>query len=149
MAFIQSMPSANLVATVAYCGHEARQVIYDLGMTAIYAPRAPVLCAQLPAHWSANATVPGRFWPSVFSTLDFQRNVGHLEALDAILDLPASDLRRALTQFRRSGKRIVPQALMPDPSECEVLWIATPELTNYNELIVAAHSDVIGQHATE
>ena len=38
MALIQAEPSNHLLATVAYGGQEARQILYDLGMPGLYAP---------------------------------------------------------------------------------------------------------------
>jgi hypothetical protein len=128
MAFILTMESTNLRATVAYGGHEARQIIYDMGMPGLYAPRAPVVYNALPPHWSASANIPGRFWPCVFSTDDFLEGIEHLRALDSILDLPANELRRDLVKFRRSGRRIAIRALVPEPGASNVLWITTPDL---------------------
>ena len=129
MALIQSMESNRLLATVAYGGHEARQIIYDMGMPGLYAPHAPVVYNALPPHWSANANIPGRFWPCVFSTEDFLQGFAHLSALDSVLNLPANELRRELVKFRRAGRRIATQAFVPEPGACDVLWITTPELT--------------------
>ena len=130
MAFILSMESNHLLATVAYGGYEARQIIYDMGMPGLYAPHAPVVYNALPPHWSASANIPGRFWPCVFSTEDFLQGFEHLRALDSILDLPANELRRELVRFRRSGRRIATQAFIPEPGACDVLWITTPEVTD-------------------
>ena len=127
MALIQATPSNRLLATVAYGGQEARQILYDLGIPGLYAPHAPVVYDALPPHWSASANIPGRFWPCVFSTEDFLQDFEHLRVLDSILDLPAHELRRELVKLRRSGRRIATRALVPEPGACDVLWITTPE----------------------
>lgn len=127
MALIQSMESNHLLATVAYGGHEARQIIYDMGMPGLYAPHAPVVYNALPPHWSPSANIPGRFWPCVFSTKDFLQGFEHLRMLDSILELRANELRRELVKFRRSGRRIATRTFVPEPGACDVLWITTPE----------------------
>jgi hypothetical protein len=127
MALIQAAPSNRLLATVAYGGQEARQILYDLGIPGLYAPYAPVVYNALPPHWSASANIPGRFWPCVFSTEDFLQGFEHLRVLDSILDLPAHELRRELVKLRRSGRRIATRALVPEPRACNVVWITTPE----------------------
>ncbi|HEY7094544.1 MAG TPA: hypothetical protein VH393_15280 [Ktedonobacterales bacterium] len=130
MALIQGSLSTNLAATIAYIAHEARKIIYELGMPALYAPFVPVTRNLLPPHWSPDANGPGRFWPTVFLTADVRRGEPHLNNVDAILDLPTSDLRRALIELRRSGNRISPSAAMPEPGTCPIVWTEAPELAN-------------------
>jgi hypothetical protein len=130
MALIQESPSTNLTATIAYIAHEARKIIYELGMPALYAPFVPITRNRLPPYWSPDANRPGRFWPTVFLTADVRRGEPHLSNVDAILDLSTSDLRRALIELRRSGNRIPPLAAMPNPGTCPIMWTEAPELAN-------------------
>jgi hypothetical protein len=129
-ALIQAAPSNRLLATVAYGGQEARQILYSLGMPGLYAPHAPTVHNRLPPHWTAISNTPGRFWPCVFSTEDCLRGFEHLQALDSILSLSPHELRRGLVDVRRAGRRIVPRAFVPKPGACDILWVTTPGLTN-------------------
>jgi hypothetical protein len=128
LAMLQIAPRVDLIATLAYCDFEARKVIYDVGMTAIYAPEAPMLYNNLRPHWTAAANEPGRFWPSVFSSADFQRGRAHLEALDQLLSQPPRAIRAELVSWRRMGKRIEPHALLPAPGTSALHWMTAPSL---------------------
>jgi hypothetical protein len=128
LALLQISPQVDLAATLAYCDFEARKVIYDLGMTAIYAPYAPILYNNLQPHWTSGANDPYRFWPSVFSSDDFCREISHLQALDALLNLTPREVRAELVSWRRQGRRIEPHALLPAAGTSDVVWITTPDI---------------------
>jgi hypothetical protein len=128
LTLLQISTRVDLDATFACCDFEARKVIYDLGMTALYAPYTPVIYNNLRPHWSAGANEPGRVWPAVFSSVDFRRDVAHLDALDHVLNLTPHEVRSELVAWRRQGRRIESRALLPAPGASDVLWVATPEL---------------------
>jgi hypothetical protein len=134
MYHLAADPALAIRATLGCLGREGRTLLAHLGIPVLYAPEAQVLQDQVEraratrgsSYWSSNANAQGQFWPFVVASDDLRRHKSHFAQLDALLTLPITDLRRGLVNFRREGRMIVPETLLPGLESTSIRWTADP-----------------------
>jgi hypothetical protein len=125
-------PALAIRATLGCLGRDGRALLEQLGVPVLYAPDAPVLAQQVAwaratrgsSYWSDSANAQGQFWPFVVASEDLRRNTQHFARLEKLLTLKIADLRRALVNFRRAGRMIVPETLLPGLASSAIRWTA-------------------------
>jgi hypothetical protein len=134
MRHLVTDPALGIAATLGCLGREGRILMAQLGVPLLFAPDVPVLPHQVEraratrggSYWSDGANAPGQFWPFVIASEDVRRHAAHFAQLDELLTLPITELRRGLINFRRAGRMIVPETLLPGLESTSIRWTADP-----------------------
>ncbi len=123
---LMRQPELGLRFVVGCAGPDARRLQTDLKMPILYAPQARVRVAQTTAaddYWIPPSNADGVFWPFVVATEDLSQALPFLRQLEAALDMPREQVRRALVTLLRASAPVMPRSLMPAEQAAPTTWV--------------------------